>query len=182
MVLRTLKQKFQTFYFLKIKKLSLSDYYILRMREAGITVGENCKIYTYVQSAEPTLIKIGNNVTISTNISFCSHDNAIIKVLDNATDVVGSITVGDNCFIGMNSILMYGIELGDTCVVGAGSVVTHSFPPHSVIAGNPARRICSTEDYAEKNKDYAIDFSNIPYSEKAEFFETHPDKIIRKPL
>lgn len=57
---------------------------------------------------------------------------------------------------------MYGVTLGDHCIVGAGSVVTKSFPSGMVIAGNPAKAICTIDEYAEKYKDYAIDFTNIP--------------------
>lgn len=51
------------------------------------------------------------------------------------------ITIGDNCWIGMNAVVLTGVELGDYTTVGAGAVVTHSFPGHCVIAGNPARVI-----------------------------------------
>lgn len=47
--------------------------------------------------------------------------------------------VGENCFIGGNSLILPGVEIGDNCVVGAGSVVTKSVPPRSVVAGNPAK-------------------------------------------
>ena len=51
------------------------------------------------------------------------------------------IHIGDGCFIGTDCILLKGATLGAGCVVGAGSVVTGTWPPGSVIAGNPARLI-----------------------------------------
>ena len=124
------------------------------------------------------MISIGNDVTISSDVAFVTHDNSILKVLDPMTDVVGRITVGDNCFIGQRSMLMLGVTLGERCVVGAGAVVTHSFPAHSVIAGNPARIICTTEQMAEKYKDYAIDFGVIPWGERDRYILEHPEKWV----
>ena len=57
-----------------------------------------------------------------------------------------AITIGNNCFIGANVCITKGVTLGDHCVVGINSVVAKSFPDNSVIAGNPAKRIKSTDD------------------------------------
>lgn len=51
------------------------------------------------------------------------------------------IIIGDDCFIGMNTIILKGTVLGKNCVVGAGSVVHGIWPDNSIIAGNPAKRI-----------------------------------------
>lgn len=167
-------------YYKKVRRYSDVDITIMNMRKSGITVGENCRIFTSIRAAEPYLIHIGNNVTISSSVSFCTHDNAIIKVIDQKTDVVGKIVVGDNCFIGMNSILMYGVTLGDNCIVGAGSVVTHSFPPHTVVAGNPARAICTSEQYALKYMDVAINFKGMSYDEKRAYILEHSELWVQR--
>lgn len=52
------------------------------------------------------------------------------------------IRIGRHCWIGMNAVILPGVQLGDYTVVGAGAVVTRSFPQgHCVVAGNPARII-----------------------------------------
>ena len=49
--------------------------------------------------------------------------------------------IGDNCFIGGESIILPGITIGDNCVIGAGSVVTKDVPARCIAAGNPAKII-----------------------------------------
>ena len=51
------------------------------------------------------------------------------------------VLIGENCFIGMNSIVLKGTTIGKNSIVGAGSVVCGKFPENVVIAGNPARII-----------------------------------------
>lgn len=56
------------------------------------------------------------------------------------------IRIGNHCWIGMNTVVLPGVQLGDRTIVGAGSVVTQSFPEgHCIIAGNPARLIRKLE-------------------------------------
>lgn len=179
-MLQRIAQKFKILFYSRIKGMDESDFSILEMRKAGIHIGDSCRIFTKISSRESSLITIGDRVTISSDVLFCTHDNAIIKAIPGKTDVVGPITVGDDCFIGMRSILMYGITLGDHCVVGAGSVVTKSFPSRSVICGNPAIKICTIDEYARKYKDFAIDFSNIPLASRNSFFIDHPELMVKR--
>ena len=52
------------------------------------------------------------------------------------------IKIGDYCWLGMNTLVMSGVELGPSTIVGGGSIVTKSFPEgYCVIAGNPAKVI-----------------------------------------
>ena len=58
---------------------------------------------------------------------------------------------GNNVFIGADSIVLCNTRIGDNVIIGAGSVVTKDVPSNSVYAGNPARFICSFEEYQQKH-------------------------------
>ena len=65
---------------------------------------------------------------------------------------VAPVTIGDNVFIGINSIVLKGVKIGNNVIVGAGSVVSKDCDDNSVYAGIPARKICSIEEYYNKKK------------------------------
>lgn len=97
-------------------------------------------------TTEPYLIRLGNNVTISGNVVFVTHDNSLSKVSSEYVNLFGYITVGDNCFLGQNTTIMYGCTLANNIIVASGSVVCNSFPEENIIiAGNPARKVGTWE-------------------------------------
>ncbi|MEO5891443.1 MAG: acyltransferase [Ferruginibacter sp.] len=82
-------------------------------------------------------IFIGDYTNIGPNVGIISANHNLI---DNTINEPSSpIRIGKFCWIGMNAVVLPGIELGDFTIVGAGSVVTRSFTEgYAVIAGNPA--------------------------------------------
>jgi acetyltransferase-like isoleucine patch superfamily enzyme len=98
-------------------------------------------------------ITIGDNTAIGGNVKILDNDFHPIDVEDRIklladpnggdSDLVPSkpIHIGNNCFIGCNSIILKGSEIGNNCVVGAGAVVAGKFEDNCVIAGNPAKVI-----------------------------------------
>lgn len=62
----------------------------------------------------------------------------------------GRVKIGNNVFIGMDSIICRNVVIGDNVIIGAGSVVAKSCQSNSVYAGNPAKRISSIEDFISK--------------------------------
>lgn len=104
--------------------------------------------------SEPYLVELGNRVRLSTEVSFVTHDGGTyaFRREKGNEDIVrfGRIVVGDDTFIGMRAIIMPGVTIGRNCVVGAGSIVTRDVPDRCVVAGIPARIICTTDEYAQK--------------------------------
>lgn len=122
-------------------------------RKAGVTVGEGCRIYITNWGSEPFLIKIGNKVTITSGVKILTHDGSTWLVHDdngNRYQKYSPVEIGDNVFVGVNSIVMPGVRIGSRVVVGAGSVVTKDIPDNSVAVGNPARVIADFDDFENK--------------------------------
>lgn len=131
----------------------MSDYF----RKAGMAIGKGCNICCNIMTMEPFMVEIGNNVTISGDVKLVTHDNSIAKLKIGGADVFGRIRIGDNCFIGQNSVLMYGVELTENVIVAAGSVVCNSFHESNiVVGGNPARKIGTWDVLREKSAPYAM--------------------------
>lgn len=105
-----------------------------------IYVGINSKIGrpgSYISGAGG--VWIGDYVRFGPNVGVVSsnHDLYNRDKYQKAT-----VKIGDYCWIGMNSLVLAGVELGPSTIVGGGSVVTKSFPDgYCVIAGNPAKVI-----------------------------------------
>src|SRR5690348_5760333 len=125
---------------------SSGDLKIRLLRSTGMKIGENCSINTNNFSTEPFLIEIGNHVAIANGTRFVTHDGAawVIRQEIPELDVFGEIKVGDNTFIGSNSLILPGTRIGCNCVIGAGSVVRGIIPDNSVAIGNPAKIIFKT--------------------------------------
>lgn len=96
------------------------------------------------------LIEIGDNVTMAPRVHILCHD-ASTKVHLGYTKI-GRVTIGNNVFIGAESVVLPGVTIGNNVIIGANSTVTHDIPADSVAVGSPARVICSTQEYLAKEK------------------------------
>ena len=132
-----------------------TEYNIRKAIKMGVKVGTDCRFYSINFSTEPYLIEIGNHVTITQNVFFTTHDGSVWVFREKFTEIefFGKIKIGNNVFIEMNSVILLNTEIGDNCIIAAGSVVKGKYENNSVIAGVPARRIASVEEYYEKNAD-----------------------------
>lgn len=124
-----------------------------RTPEAEIVIGNNVGI-SGVTLYSRKGIYIGDNTCIGGNTKIMDNDfhpidyetRNKLSAMKHGADVNDfipskAITIGNNCFIGCNAIILKGTILGDGCVVGAGAVVSGVFETGTVIGGNPAKVI-----------------------------------------
>lgn len=149
--------------------VQLYDGAILIARgEKGITIGDYTRIKERAlldsERAETGYIKIANNVYVGTGTTLFGHigleigafsllaQNITITpyshISDNPDELIvkqgghcEKVTIGKDCYIGMNVSIMYSGSVGDGSVVGAGAVVNKKIPPYSIAVGVPARVI-----------------------------------------
>lgn len=125
--------------------LGLYQRTIIVARYGGvINIGKHCgisgsTIYSWKS------IEIGNYTRIGANCKIIDNDFHPIQLKyrhegqNKDYTERAPIIIGNDCFIGMNSIILKGTTLGNNVIVGAGSVVHGSFPDNCIIAGNPAK-------------------------------------------
>lgn len=124
-----------------------------KYKARGLKVGSNFNMLggCIIDHSHCWLIRIGDNVTFAPRVHVLAHDVSTKRVLGYTRIALTSI--GNDVFVGASSTIMPGVTVGDGAVVGAGSVVTKDVAPGTVVAGNPAKPICSTEDYLARQKD-----------------------------
>jgi acetyltransferase-like isoleucine patch superfamily enzyme len=165
----------------KIKHYTCSDLIIDHLRRVGAEIGDNCYLFSdSLETTEPYLIKIGDNVTVAGGTRFITHDDSAEFYFHRGSLTVGRINIGNNVFIGAESVILPGVTISDNCIVGAGSVVTHSITEQgSVVAGVPARIISNIGALKEKNKNQCIVTEGMSFEEKKQYILKNEDMLKR---
>lgn len=150
-------------------------------RHLGVTIGKHCFISTREWSNEPYLIKIGDHVQVTRCVSVHTHGGGqSIRKEHPDFDVFGKVVIEDWAYIGAYSQIMPGVTIGEGALVAAGSVVTKSVAPHTVVGGNPARYICTTEEFYERNKKYNVNTKGKGHKEKKRILLSLPEDMFIK--
>ena len=144
---------------MSLKKLIQKIVYRLRgeltldtLVSMGLTVGNNVSIQQGV-NLDPShcwLITIGDDVTLAPRVQLLAHDASTCKHIGYAK--IGKVVIGNRVFVGAGTVILPDVRIGNDVIIGAGSVVTHSLEGNAVYAGNPAKKVCSLDEYVEKHR------------------------------
>lgn len=153
-----------------------NDAYVAFLRRKGASIGDGTYFYGPkrhpVDETSLPFIEIGKNCRITGGVTILAHDYsyAVLRPIYHCMLLKTGVTkIGDNVFIGMNSIITMGVTVGSNVIIGAGSVVTKDIPNDVVAAGNPAKVICSMEAYLQKNLEKFEEYARIFYERKKKY-------------
>jgi len=103
-------------------------------KDAKIKIGDNCG-FSGVSIGAAREIRIGNNVLCGANVVITDFD----WHLNISNTQPEAVTIHDNVWIGLNTVVLKGVEIGENSIVGANSLVVRSIPPNVIAGGNPCK-------------------------------------------
>lgn len=144
-------------------------------RLSGVEIGSDSFINSKFWSTEPYLIKIGNNCQITNGVKIFTHGGSgAARLKHSKFDCFGKVVLGDNVYVGTNALIMPGVTVGNNVLIAAGSVVTNSVPSDVVIGGNPARIVCTLDQYIERNMPFNLNSKGMSPKEMEELLLSLP--------
>ncbi len=151
-------------------------------RDAGVKMGEHNLIASRFWSTEPYLISIGNFCQLTEGTKIYTHGGALVARDKYPNfDLFGKVVLGDRVYVGAGSKIMPGVTIGNNVLIAAGSIVTKSVPSNVVVAGNPAKYVCTLDEYVEKNLQYNTDTKKMSRKAKKDFLLNMPEnKFLKK--
>jgi len=128
----------------------LPSWAVWFQRIRGVKIGKNCHIspYVLIDLLHPELIKIEDNVTISSNSMIFAHVNPSSSDFlkkHGYPRTTKPVTIKNGAVVSVGCIIIAGVTIGENSIVGAGSVVTQDVPDYCVVVGNPARVVKKIE-------------------------------------
>lgn len=147
---------------LVLREKASSETFIEYLKKRGVKVGDYCYIPepsgVLVDLTAPWLVTMGDNITLTRGVCILTHDYGWSVLKKNGAfkgAVLGSqapVKIGNNVFVGVNTVVTKGVTIGDNVIIGAGSVVSKDCESGFVYAGNPANKIMTIEEYAFKRE------------------------------
>ena len=127
-----------------------------------------------------TLLNHNSHCQLTTCKIFTHGGGQVVRHIDPTFDAFGKVVIGDYVYIGAEALIMPGVTIGDHALIAAGSVVTKSVPSGIVAAGNPARPICTIEEFYARNKKYNVKTKGVPTVEKKRILLGLPESMFIK--
>lgn len=110
-----------------------------------IRIGDGCTILFRFQCNAAECVTIGENVLIASNVLITDSDHVVEPNGDPTTRstklITRPVSIGHDCWLGQNAVILKGVTIGHHCIVGANTVVTRDVPDCSIVVGNPGRVI-----------------------------------------
>lgn len=157
----------------KFNSEKYKEQYPVYLRKIGVSIAQDYRAegHGFIHPSvsfdgnDYSMISIGKGTTISADVVLLTHDYSITKGLNSlgieaSARFLKPISIGENSFIGMRSVILPGSVIGNNTVIGAGSIVSGNIPDRVVAAGNPARVICSVEEWTRRHmekQDYILE-------------------------
>lgn len=172
--------------FLKIRQKYFSRYagkydFNEILSSCGISVGKGTIFYDpnsmSIDRERPWMLSIGEYCKITKGVIILTHDYSRSVLRRSYGEIIGEAgktMIGNNVFIGMNSIILMGSHIGNNVIIGAGSVVSGEIPDNCVAAGNPCRVIRTLDEHYGIRKEKSL-------KECREYFECFVKKYNRIP-
>lgn len=136
---------------------SSSKTYVDYLRSIGVLCGDNINIFcpkdTHIDTNNPYLLEIGNNVNMTGPVTILTHDysTSVLNRIDSKIYGKSKKTViGNNVFLGWGCTVLAGTVIEDNVIIGAGAVVSGKVEKNSIYAGNPSKKIMSISEYRKK--------------------------------
>ena len=127
---------------------SLGDYSVIESfacinnAVGDVIIGDHTRIGLHNTIIGP--VEIGNNVNLAQGITVTALNHNFSdtnKRIDEQGVSTNPVTIEDDVWVGTNAVILPGVTIGEHCVVAAGAIVTKDVPPHSLVAGVPAKVI-----------------------------------------
>ena len=113
------------------------NFYSYFTSDARIEIGNNCGFSGTVIGA-CRFIKLGNNVRCGANTLITDSD---WHLDDSRVSDAKDVKIGDNVWLGINTVVLKGVSIEDNTIIGANSIVTKSIPSNVIATGNPCKVI-----------------------------------------
>jgi len=162
---------------LRQRAIRTNEQRIAELRRRGVKIGDSCLIYTMHFSTEPYLIELGDHVGIASGVQFITHHGiaTVIRREHPDAQIFGRIRIGSGTAIGINAIILPGVEIGKDCIIGAATVVRGDIPDNSLVVGNPGKivgRASLIRTLLAKSPD-RLDVFNVSPAERRRRIEEH---------